>query len=408
MQPSPYTPGQIARQVPGRDEQLADIDEQISLMADLGEFIGRVRVDAAPRGMGKTSILSQVDQLAQGRGAVTVWAAGGAGDSLIGAVADRIDRQLRAWDGERPPSRTKHSKLRRVLDRLTLKLTVGVPGLAQVEASLDPPAKSGAASKGTRRPTDPTLEFEELITETVAAAQAEGHSGLVLLIDEIQSADAASLSTLAHTWQNLQRRAGPPLRAAVFAAGTPDAEDALRKAATFSERFHYPVLGPLTDQAVRTALTAPARERGVSWDVDALDAAVTFAEGFPFTVQLVGDEAWRAAGRPDPGSTLTLAQVSAGIERAGEALIRLHRTRWADATPAERKLLRAMARLAADTGSASVARSDIATALQTSSTSLSELRERLITKGVIRPTSRGRLGFTINGFGDYVLQDAED
>jgi hypothetical protein len=34
-QPSPYTPGEVAREVPGRGQQLAEIDERLSYMIDL-------------------------------------------------------------------------------------------------------------------------------------------------------------------------------------------------------------------------------------------------------------------------------------------------------------------------------------------------------------------------------------
>ncbi|WP_258142448.1 hypothetical protein [Arthrobacter sp. MYb227] len=40
MQPSPYTPGEIANIVPGRARQIAEFDERLSLLVDLHRFIG--------------------------------------------------------------------------------------------------------------------------------------------------------------------------------------------------------------------------------------------------------------------------------------------------------------------------------------------------------------------------------
>ena len=59
MQPSPYTPGEIARAVPGRAHQLAELDERLSVLVDLRRLVGRIRVDHAARGFGKTSLLRE-------------------------------------------------------------------------------------------------------------------------------------------------------------------------------------------------------------------------------------------------------------------------------------------------------------------------------------------------------------
>lgn len=39
VQPSPYTPGEVARTVPGRHAQLHSFDERIDRMAALGRFM---------------------------------------------------------------------------------------------------------------------------------------------------------------------------------------------------------------------------------------------------------------------------------------------------------------------------------------------------------------------------------
>lgn len=67
MQPSPYTPGEIARTVPGRAQQIAEVDERLSTLIDLGRLVGRIRVDHAARGFGKTSLLREYQRLAAAR-----------------------------------------------------------------------------------------------------------------------------------------------------------------------------------------------------------------------------------------------------------------------------------------------------------------------------------------------------
>ncbi len=241
------------------------------------------------------------------------------------------------------------------------------------------------------------------LATTAASAQQEGRSGLVLLIDEIQDADMVGLSSFAHAWQNLQHLPGAGAApAAVFAAGLPNSDTVLRAAASFTERWDYQTLGLLSQTAAVDALVRPAGRFGVTWTPNGLRTAVEFAEGFPFTLQLLGDAAWRVAGRPDAGQQIISAHVAAAQEAIATDLHTLHRARWNAATAAEQSFLQAMA----DIGGTSVSRNEIASALNLPSRGISETRERLIAKGIIRVTGHGRLGFTINGFDTYVRHQA--
>ncbi len=339
-------------------------------------------------------MLAQVRRMAEHRGAVTIWVAGGGG-SLIADIAAQVETVTDDW-----APRTRR-KLHDLANRASFKVGVGVPGIVRAEANLaasntpshDPSAPAGAG------------ELTAFLAEAAAAAHRERRSGLVLLIDEIQDADKAGLSSFAHGWQNLQHLPGDGAApAAVFAAGLPNADTVLRAAASFTERWDYQPLGLLSPNAAIAALVRPAQRLGVTWAPDSLQVAVEYAEGFPFTLQLLGDAAWRAAGRPDAGHQITLAHVGAAQEAIATDLETLHRARWNAATPAEQKFLQAMA----DIGGISVNRTEIATVLRVASRSLSEARERLISKGIIRVTGHGQLGFTINGFGDYLRDSAND
>lgn len=47
-QHSPYTPGELATDVPGREAQLGAISERLAYMIGLRRLIGRIRLDQAP------------------------------------------------------------------------------------------------------------------------------------------------------------------------------------------------------------------------------------------------------------------------------------------------------------------------------------------------------------------------
>jgi hypothetical protein len=388
VQPSPYTPGEVAREVFGRAVQLAEIDERLSYLVDLRRLVGRVRVDVAPRGLGKTSLLREMQRRAEARGVLTAWVTAGESAGLVPGVVEAIGRATRTWKAD----------LRRGLtDRLDkVDLTVGVPGVAKVETSLRPNAGDPAGGRA----------FEDLVRDTVTAALKADHSGFVLFVDEIQAADADGLRTLAYAWQHLQSE-GADVPAAVFGAGLPNAPDAIADVVTFSERFAYRPLDRLADEAAMVALAAPARALGVEWDADALEHAVAEAQGYPYYLQLLGDAAWTEAGRPDPGGRVALAHARGAEGRARSDLDALFRVRWERSTPAEQDLMRAMAGLLAD-GDGPVRRGDIARALGVSTEALSVPRARLLDKGLVGVAGHGTLEFTVPGFAEYVRRRAGD
>jgi hypothetical protein len=378
MQPSPYTPGEVATTVPGRALQIAEFDERLSYLVDLHRFIGRIRVDHAPRGLGKTSLLRQYQIRAKERGVLAVWVTAGEDVGLIAQIASAIRQETQTWRGE------TRTKLHKMLEALTV--SVGIPGIAKLDATIRrQPVET--APVGVR-------EFENVIR---TAAGSDENTGLILLIDEIQAADPAGLRTLAYAWQHLQAE-GADVPAAVFAAGLPDAPEKIASVVTFAERIAYRPLQILTPDAEEIAISVPARKIGVTWRPDALHEALEIARGYPYSVQLIADASWSAAGRPDPGATITLDHVRHGGEAMKVDLEALFRARWANAAPQERELMSAMAAL----GDAPVKRSAVAHQMNVTTASLSMPRARLIDKGFIQAAERGELEFTIPGFAAFI------
>lgn len=378
MQPSPYTPGEVARGVPGRAVQLGQMDERLSYLIDLQRLVGRIRVDVAPRGIGKTSLLREAQRRAEARGALTIWVTAGDELPLVPAIAQEVGRRVRGWQSE-----ARH-RLLALLEHLTV--SVGVPGVATLAWTRG----DDAGARGVR-------EFEDVLRETVTSARSENHGGLVLFVDEIQSADPGGLRTLGYAWQHLQSE-GADIPAAVFAAGLPNTPEVISSVVTFSERFAYRPLERLSDDAAMVALGGPARALGVEWERSALDGAVSIAAGYPYTVQLIGDATWAAAGYPSPGAVLGVGELERGRLAMRDDLDSLFRARWEKTTPAERRFLHAMAAL----GNGPVRRADIAAALSLTSRDISVPRARLLGKGLIDVAARGELSFPIPGFADYV------
>src|SRR5690606_3037092 len=126
VQPSPYTPGEIARAVPGRGELIEEFTERLSLMVDLQRLIGRIHVAFGERGIGKTSLLRAYQRLAEEREVLCIWITAGEPDGLIAQIIEGIREATSSW----PQAAAK--TIREHLDELTV--TLGVPGIASVSA----------------------------------------------------------------------------------------------------------------------------------------------------------------------------------------------------------------------------------------------------------------------------------
>ena len=388
VHPSPYTPGQVAQHVPGRESQLAEIDERLDFMVQFAHLVPRIRIDHAPRGMGKTSLLRTVQRQAEQRGAVAIWVTANEGSGLVPAIADELQRAARRWGHG-------HGRVRDAFHQLQIKVTAGVPGVATIETAWRP------GELGTLRDaSNPIREFEDLVVVATEEARKQGRTGLVLLIDEVQAADVASLRVLSFAWQHFQSE-HLDLPAAVFAAGLPESVARINDAVSNSERFDYRGLQNLPDAAAALALTEPARALGVTWEQDALKEAVLYAAGYPHTVQLIGDKAWAAAGRPDRGATITRGHLAASREQVEQSLQELYAARLSKVTQSpDVEFVTAMAAL----GDGPIGRAQIAQHLQKTSNALSVPRARLIGAGIIAESGRGKVEFTIPGFAAYVRE----
>ena len=372
MQDSPYTPGDLARDIPGRETQVGEIAAALRRLERYGELGGRIRVDVGPRGVGKTSLLREVQRQADAMGLATVFVT--AGD---GALVTQLSEGLRLALGAR--------ELGVHVDSLVAKVNVAIAG---VEAKLVP--KSGQAP-----PTAPA--FRELVAAAGRQARRFDHRGLVLLVDELQAADALSIRTVAYAWQELQ--ATPDRAPAILlATGLSHTQDVVTDAVSFGERFAFRPMHDLDDVAVRHALTAPAADLGVTWDRSLVEEVVQRTQGYPYFVQVFADSIWRAAGNPDPGGALLPEHLVAAEEAIELDRTNLFRGRWSQATPKEQEVMAAIAQH--DTPE--VARSAIATTMGVRSADLGMVRRSLMDKGLVHAPRYGYLAFTVPGFDAYV------
>lgn len=377
MQRSPYTPGQIAQEIYGRERVLEDIRRDLSFVLVEPHLVGRISVFAGPRGVGKTSLLRAAQAYARDKGFETVFVT--AGDApLTQSLVLELEQLSSDWRGA-------------IADTLRALL-------ASVKLELGP--VSFAGNVDTTSPTGGGAVQLQRVLVAAGRAAAERTPGLVIFVDEIQSADADGLRALAYAWQHMQAE-NRELPMAVYAAGLSHSQDVITDAVSFAERFYYEHLHSLDEGAAADALRTPAKVKGVSWSDAALEQALALAQGYPYFIQVIGDCAWESAGYPGAGSTIDIAQVRNALPRFEHMRNNFFRARWQKATEAEERLLTAMASL----GDGPVKRGLIAEEMGKDSNAISMARRSLLDKGLIDTTGHGYLAFTAPGFAEFIRRE---
>lgn len=379
MNISPYTPGQVAREIYGRDKILEDFKRDLAFQIAEPHLLGRIEVYSGPRGVGKTSLLRSAQSYSVSKGFETVWVTAGEG-SLLASLIESLSGLTRSWKGE------LGDKLGELLESVRIQIGgISVGGVSGEETEI----------------TAPSRLLQEILIAAGQAAVQRGN-GLIVFIDEIQAADAESLKAVAYAWQHLQSEA-PNLPMAVFSAGLSHAQDVITDAVSFAERFSYQHLGNLSDRDSMKALRRPATDKGVRWDEEALEMALDAANGYPYFIQVIGDETWRSSGYPGAGTTIEAGQVRAALEGFNAMRNSFFRARWQKATPVEMSFLQAMAA----EGDEPVKRASIAHAMGKQSDGLGVARRSLLDKGLIDTAGHGYVQFSAPGFARFIREEID-
>ncbi|WP_193614316.1 AAA family ATPase [Nocardioides lijunqiniae] len=381
MLASPYAPGSSPGYLAGRGRELDDIRNRLARMSALGRSGGPLLAFYGSRGLGKTSLLREAQRDARRAGYLTVWVTGRDDVDMAPDLARSLTEEVRRESfGERAKG------LLHKLDKVQVEL--GVPG-----------AKVGVEMAGPTAALN-TAAIESTLEDAGRFARHHDRGGLAVFVDEFQEARLGDRRSLLIALQHFDGAPdGCPV--AVVAAGLPSMLGAVPEAATFGERTKFVEVGLLSDVAVAEALRFPAQELGVSWSDDAIFEAVTASHGYPHRAQLIGEGSWEAA-RPDVGGRIEVGHVRQGLYAADQQMATLFRSRVAKATGPQRRFLAAMA----DLGDGPVARADLAARLETSTTSISQVRQELIDRGLIEPAGYGELRFTIPGFAGFLRREA--
>ena len=340
--------------------------------ASLHSFAGnqaRTLVISGLRGIGKTALVNELEELARQQGWVTLRAHSTDKDPIATLVESTIPTVIHE---QSPPA--KHT--------ITGATIAGI-GAIQTTVNDDP------------RPT-PTLNSQ--LRKLAGLLQPHG-TGIVISIDEVQHANPDDLAIIATAYQDLIRDS---IDISFIVAGLSHGVDNLLQhpGTTFIRRGVRVELQPLSFDEARDLLITTADESAVTMDPAAAANAANFAQGHPYLVQLIGSLSW-AKARSAHATQIRDEHIEETKATAINSLgLQVHQPELTYLTQSETRFVEAMAEAMGENNHADIA--DIARILGKPVTSMSDVRSRLLRKEVIDASGRGEVRFRLPYFKEYL------
>ena len=360
----------------GRDELIRKV---CTLLAGDPASEGGANVLLAPRGMGKTVLLNEIEGAAQQeRGWLVLAAAGTDGDPIAETHKAVVQAQHSMAQAHGEPARPQVSGV-----------SLGAGGVsAGVSFEEEPDLRRTSYGDDLRR------DLGEL-----AGAAARIGVRVLLTMDEMHAIPLAKARQLGSYVQHIAKR---ERRALVFlGAALPYITETLLadRKSTFLQRLAVHKVDPLSQQEARRGLREPILTHGGLIGDDALDTASSAVAGHPYMLQLVGDKMWRAAG--GPGKPITVSHATQAVAEADESLQdHLFAPTWQSLSDTDRRFLAALAALAESHESPRAAA--VCEKAAIGKTSASAYRRRLLLSGMVRPGGRGRLKLAHPAIGPWL------
>ncbi|MHA3722322.1 ATP-binding protein [Leucobacter sp. HY1910] len=327
---------------------------------------GLLTIFTGARGIGKTVMLGEAEDIARTRGWLVI------SETATTGFLGRIGEAMRSSSEELGPG----PAVRRITG-------IGAAGFS-ITSQLPP-----AQQLGWRQVGEQLLHLLE-----------EKRTGLVITLDEIHGANRDELAQLAAFVQHFIRD-GLPI--ALLFAGLPAAvSDLLNEGvATFLRRadridLHAAAVREVEDSYQETfANLEPPISR------EFVRKAATSTGGYPFLIQLVGYHLWQMAeAKSGPLEEVDVDLALAAAHRRNTRVVLA--AALATASPKDLDFLRAMSE---DDGPSNTA--DIGRRLGAARNTIGNYRARLIDAGLVQPAGRGLLEFAVPGLREYVSGKAQ-
>ncbi|VZH85852.1 AAA family ATPase [Corynebacterium rouxii] len=253
----------------------------------------------------------------------------------------------------------------------------------------------------------PKITLRSVLTEILSWQEeidrklGQDSVGLLITLDELHYHRREEVIDFGATIQHLVRE---DLNISVAMAGIPQsikpllASEEGKNPVTFLRRANRIDLGLIDNNEVRKALAEPVEKVGVTWEPDALTDAAEACGGYPFMIQLIGQQCFKRK-RSNSITVASVAEAAVVAKRKLEQLV--HEPALADLSEVDRTFLVAMA---ADDGPSTM--SDIAQRLGVNPQYAGNYRRRLIDAEIITSSGYGQVDFELPYMREYLREHA--
>lgn len=335
------------------------------------------------RGVGKTVLLNRISEDARCRGFAAILLEAPEEQSLPGLLVPPLHAVLVRLSRRAAASQA----VKRALSALAGLVSAIKVGNQDFNVSLQVQPEPGFADSG-HLDADLTALFE-----SVGEAAREQDTALALFVDELQYVKEPDLAALVMA---LHRTAQRQLPVALLGAGLPQLVARTAAAKSYAERlFNFPEIGPLSVEAARLAVEAPANRLDVTFEPEALAVVLGETACYPYFLQEWGKHCWDCAETATV--TLTDAQTASATATA-ELDAGFFRARFDRLAPSEKRYLSAMAAR----GAGPHRSGEVAETLGRSVRAVAPTRAKLIAKGMVYSPAHGDTAFTVPLFDVYL------
>ena len=380
---NPFAPGAGSRppELAGRSAILDESQTAIE-RAVMGRD-SRSQMLLGLRGVGKTVLLSKIEEMAEHEGHLTSYIEAPEGKALSELLVPKIHQVLRKLSAHESAKAKAHDALR------ALRSFVSVIKVSFGDTSIAVEPEIGVADSGALEE-----DLPELLTRVGEAAKAAGKAW-TLLIDEVQYLRGQDLAALIVALHKVNQKDLPVL---FFGAGLPQVAALSGNAKSYAERlFNYQAVGPLKPIDAEIAIRQPIESEGERIQAEAIEEILDQTKGYPYFLQEWGYQCWNIAKGDEIKKSDALMAAKAATKRLDEGFFKV---RFDRLTPKEREYVIEMAKL----GPGPYRASDVAGALGETHQSLGPRRAKIIQKGMIYSPSHGDIDFTVPLFHDYLIR----
>lgn len=378
---NPYAPGAGLQppELAGRDRLIEEASIDMDRLLSRHPVKGMMLLGL--RGVGKTVVLNRLWRVAADKRIQTTKIEAPEGGTLPQLLAPELRRILYALDMQAAATR----RIRQAASALRNFVRAFKVKVGEVDFGIEP--TPGTADTGQLEQDLPDL------IEAVAVAAEERNSAICLFIDELQYLSRDELAALIVACHEVAQQNLPFL---MIGAGLPQLAALAGNAKSYAERlFTYPQMGPLDPLAAHDALVLPARDLGILFDEEAVEAILPATECYPYFLQEWGFHVWNVA--PEGRIRRTdVEQATPGVIRHLDA--NFFRVRFDRLTALQQKYLRAMAEL----GPGPHRTGDIARTLGVKAAAVATARQQLIDKGMVWSQRHGETAFTVPMFDAFM------